>query len=114
MVGIIWKALGLIASGDNSNVSEGLRREGRQGWVLAGARPRKPGHFGPDSDTDFGSGFRASKRFRFLSPNMFPYQGPESETVLGPGIRYRNRLRNLGRSAAVSWACMLLAGPCAW
>ena len=111
MAGTLWKALGLIASGGNSNVSEGLRWEGRQGWVLAGAGPRKPGHFGPDSDTDFGSGFRASKRFRFLSLNMFPYQGPECETVLGLSIRYQNRLRHPGRHVAVFWGCMLVAGP---
>ena len=63
----------MIGHGDSKNVGEGLRRERRQGWVWAGAGPRKPGHFGPDSDTEFGSGFRAPKRFRFLSPNMFPY-----------------------------------------
>ena len=67
MVGTIWKALGLIASGDNSNVSEGLRREGRQGWVWAGAGPRKPGHFGPDSATEFGSGIWVGV-LQFLGP----------------------------------------------
>ena len=114
MVGTIWKVLGMIGGADSNNVSEGLRQESRRGWVLAGAGPRKLGHSGPDSDTDFGSGFRSSKRFRFLSLNMFPYQGLENETALGLGIRYRNRLRNPGRNAAVSWACMLLAGPCGW
>ena len=111
MVGAIWKALGMIGSGDSNNVIEGLRREGGRGWILAGAGPSKPGHLGPDSDTDFGSGFRASKRFRFLSLNMFPYQGPESETVLGLRIRYQNRLRHPGRHVAVFWGCMLVAGP---
>ena len=114
MVGAIWKALGMIGSGDSNNVIEGLRREGGRGWILAGAGPSKPGHLGPDSDTDFGSGFRASKRFRFLSPNMFPDQGPESETVLGLRIRYQNRLRNPGRTIAIWQAGMLVAGPCAW
>ena len=112
MAGTIWKAFSMIGSGDSSNVSEGPCRKGRRGCVLAGAGPKKPGHFGPDSDTDFGSGFRASKRFRFLSLNMFPYPGPENETVLGPRIRYQNRLRNPGRTAAVFPACMLVAGPC--